>query len=258
MSHFGTTDFALEVALGNVAGYGKVNKFGEARDCDSGDPTDVWDGSDGSTSTKVWEPPTQARVHDIDSTSVNDTSAGTGMRTVEVFGLEDWDSAETSEIVILNGTTPVPTANSYVIIHRMIGRTFGTLGTNDGIIIALAQTDGTETAIILAGEGQTLMAIYGVPSTQTLQIEFLRSDILRLPAGSVKVDGTLLVKENANLATAAFITKERVQFTDERALNRPFPIPKTCTGPCIVKYQVLTNSSNAMVTASFDGYVVDN
>ena len=42
-------DFGLEVALGNIPGYSKVNKFGQATDCDSGIPTDVWDGADGTT-----------------------------------------------------------------------------------------------------------------------------------------------------------------------------------------------------------------
>jgi hypothetical protein len=69
VSYYSSRDFALEVALGKVTGYAPINKFGFALDADSGVPTDIWDGADGTTSTDVWEPPTQARTHDIASTS---------------------------------------------------------------------------------------------------------------------------------------------------------------------------------------------
>ena len=245
-------NFGLEVALGNVSGYSKVNKFGKATDCDSGIPTDVWDGADGATSTDIWIAPTQARTHLIASTSGNDAAAGTGMQTMQVYGLADWDSAETSEIVSVGDTTA-----AYVIIHRIKGLTFGTTGSNEGIITATATTDATITAAIQIGVGQTLMIIYGVPSTQTLQIKKVSSGILRAVT-AVTADLTLFAKENADQATAGFIVKEEYILTSSVPVEEAYDPPKSFTGPCIVKLQVITGSNNSQVTGSFDAYVVDN
>ena len=46
-------DYGVEVAMGLVPGATKVNKFGEAIDCDSGVLTDLWDGANGALSTDV-------------------------------------------------------------------------------------------------------------------------------------------------------------------------------------------------------------
>jgi len=259
MSYIANKDFCLEVALGNVSGYSCINKFGQAPDADSGTLTDVWDGADGTTSTDIWVAPTAARVHAIVSNDTNDTSAGTGLQTCRVYGLTDWDTAETSEVVSMNGTTPVNTSSSYVIIHRMKSLTFGSGGTNAGIVTATAATDSTITAAIQAGEGQTLMAIYGVPSTQTLHLTQIYASVLKsIGVGAVKVDATLLVKENADLATSGFITKERFQYTDQNSLHRDYCPVKSVTGPAIVKMQVETNVANSVATAAFDAYLVNN
>jgi len=258
MSFFGNKDFGLEVALGNVTGYASINKFGEALDCDVNTLTDVWDGADGATSTDIWIPPTQARVHNLTSASANDTSAGTGMRTVEVYGLVDWDTAESSETVTMNGTSDVATSSSYVIIHRMVGKTFGSGGTNAGIITATAVTDATITAAIQAGQGQTLMTIYGIPSTQTINIVHIEASALKATGASTNIDGTILVKENADLATGGFVTKHRFKFSDTEFYDRMFGPPNKFTGPCIIKMQVSASANNTVVASTFDAYVVNN
>lgn len=262
MSYYGDKDFSLEVALGRVSGYSKVSKFGEALDCDSGIDTDIWDGADGVTSTDIWVAPTQARTHTIVSTDIDDSDSGgvnpqsTGMRTVRVYGLTAWNLDETSEDITLDGTTGVVTSNSYVIIHRMEGLTFGSTGSNEGIITATATTDATITAAIQVGEGQTLMAIYGVPSTQTIHIKQVFAGVQGI--ATVDVDAKLLVKENADQSDSGFITKEKYKFTDTDNLDRKYKIPKSFSGPCIVKLQCTSDTNNSAITSAFDAYVVDN
>ena len=150
------SDWSLEVAEGAFAKYHAVAKFGRNPDVDTG-TEDIW--SQGGT----WVPPTAARVHAIVSSSTDDAPAGTGALTVSVNGL-DGSYAEVTETVTLNGTSAVNTANSYVIIHRMIVLTAGSGGTNAGTITATAATDATVTASIQAAKGQTQMAIYQVPA----------------------------------------------------------------------------------------------
>ena len=158
------SDFMFEVAAGKHPGLSSVNKFGRNGDIDTGTiPEDVW------TQGGTWVAPTQARTHDLVSTSANDAAAGTGMRTVEIQGLDaNWDLQ--SETVTLNGTTNVATANTYTRIFRMYGATWGTGLENAGVITATAQTDATVTAAINTGDNQTLMAIYTVPRNHTAYI----------------------------------------------------------------------------------------
>jgi hypothetical protein len=255
MTYITNREFPMEVRQGKTPNFTSVNKFGFATDCDQNVATDIWDGADGTTSTDVWVPPTAARTHDLSSTSGNDIEiSGSGCRTIEVYGLTDWDTAEVSETVTMNGTGNSATSNSYVIIHRMVCRTFGSGATNAGIITATAQTDGTVTAAVKAGEGQTLMAIYGVPSTQNIYLKQIHASILR--GVSASGDLTLLVEEDVDLATSGFITKDRFTFENASPVDRLYWVPKKFNGPCIVKLQVSASANNSQVTAGFDGYVV--
>ncbi len=239
-------------------GWSVINKFGWAPDADKDDPTDVWDGADGATGTKIWVAPTQARKHDIVSAAAADDGApvGTGMRTVRVLGLTDWDTKEVSEDVILNGATPVATVNTYVIIHRLIGLTFGSGGTNAGIIKATAQVDGTVTAMITAGHGQTCMAIFGVPSPQTLLIRHLHATVLRSKV-DVKVDVALLANERPDQADSGFVMKLHAQFGSNQSLRRPFVPALELAGPLIVKLQATTDTNDSEVTAAFDAHIAE-
>ena len=260
MTYIPRSDFALEVALGNVTGYTKINKFGASPDVDT-HITDIWGGADGTTSTDVWVAPTQARIHAIVSADDEDGGAGTdtGMLTCQVYGLTDWDTKESSETVTLNGTTPVNTVGSYVIIHRMKGLTWGSTKNNIGIIKATAATDNTITAIIGATENQTKMAIYGIPSTQTMQVSRITGIITSAPGASViSATGDLLVQENVDVATSAFVSKEDFEFTDERVLDRRYDIYKSFTGPCIVKLQMTASANDKRIIGAFDAFVVDN
>lgn len=252
---FPERDFSADAAGGQVSGYSTVNKFGLALDCDNGVPTDIWDGADGSTSTDLWAGPTATRVHDIVSTSVNDTSAGTGARTIRISGLTSWDSAEVTEDVTLNGTSNVATVNSFVIIHRMKCLTFGSLSSNEGIITATAQVDSTITAAIQAGEGQTLMAIYGVPSTKVLLLVGLYSTVLG--GSGVDITGRILVNENADQPDSGFIAKSKWAIRRDNNFLWKYIPPRIFSGPCIVKVQATSDANNADVAAGFDGYLVD-
>jgi len=256
VSYISGKNFGIEVALGRVAGYAKVNKFGQADDCDSGVATDIWDGADGALSTDIWVAPTTARTHDLKSSEAADASAGTGMRTVQVYGLTAWDAKETSETVTLNGITNVATANAYVIIHRMKGVTFGADETNAGNITATAQTDTTITAAIKAGEGQTLMLIYGIASGQKLCITAGSATALK-GVSTARIDATWMAKENADQSDCAFVTKMRFSFSSTAGMGGSYSPPLSYTGPCIVKLQVVSDTNGVQVAATFDAYVVD-
>jgi len=162
-------NFVLEIAKGNIPKHGLITKFGHNDDIDTGStPEDI---------TNVGGPyvaPTAARVHAIVSTSINDTSAGTGARTVLAYGI-DGSYARITETVTLNGTTPVNTVNSYLHIHLMQVDSSGSGSVNAGVITATAATDATVTCQIDATHGQSESSVYLVPLGYTAYIMRVRA-----------------------------------------------------------------------------------
>ena len=107
--------FEILVGMNELGDYAPQLKFGNNGDVDKDVVEDIWDGGE------TWVAPTTARLHLIASTVVTDTSAGAGARTVQIYGLDSAGALQ-NETVTMNGTTNVTTTNSYIMIHRKIGR----------------------------------------------------------------------------------------------------------------------------------------
>jgi len=166
ISRFGLTEpFNLQVARNQIAYHESVYKFGNnAAVADSLET--IW--SQGGLYSYL----SAATVLKVSSSSTDDASAGTGARTVELFGL-DGDYNEISETVTLNGQTAVNTTQSFLRINRMIVRSAGSGGANAGVIYAGTGTVTTGVPAniyaIINGDGsnQTLMALWTVPAGYT-------------------------------------------------------------------------------------------
>ena len=262
------TDSTLEAAKGSITGLDTANKFGRNIQVDSGITADVWDGGHTLASggnSLIWLAPTAARIHQITSSSTADDGtpegAGAGAQAVRVWGLQTWDSVESFEDVILNGTANVATANSYVIINRMktipVGTTYNI---NTGSITATADTDNTVTARIRAGQGQTQSTIYGVPSTCKLYMGRLYGNVNKAAGAAQLMDMTLLVAEHPDLNATAFTGKHTfgLQTVGTSALTINYYVPKVFEGPAIIKIQSVSGTINMDVSAGFDAYVVAN
>jgi hypothetical protein len=157
-------DFFVEVIKGNVSGHSMVNKFGYNLSIDTGSvPEDVWNGGGLYAAFNA----TAAEIVEVFSSDAADDSAGTGARTVDLFGL-DGSYNETSETVILDGVTPVNTVNSYLRLDRAIVITAGTGGSNAGVITARQSvtTANVFTAIPIS-RNQTNIAAYTIPAGKT-------------------------------------------------------------------------------------------
>jgi hypothetical protein len=255
----------LDIAQGSVTGHYAVNKFGRNIEIDASVTADVWDGGHTLASggvSLIWVAPTQARIHDIVSSSASDDGApvGVGARTIRVYGLTSWDTAETYEDITMNGTTNVPTANSYVIIHRMEVLTKGATSSNVGIIKATAQTDNTITAQIQASSGQTEMAIYGIPSTQTAYMYSFYGELDKAGGAAGVVDMCLLSNPEPDAELTNFLIKHRfgLQTVGTSSYMHSFNPPKKFAGPVILKSSVISGTNNMDVSSGFDMVLVDN
>jgi hypothetical protein len=252
-----------DIALGRVPGFSTIDKFGRAPSGIQTTATDIWDLADATPTSQLWVPPTQARIHNLSSSSAEDGAGGaTGALTVRIYGLTSWSTLEVSEVVPLNGTGNVATANEYVIIHRMKVLTAGSADGAVGIITATAQTDGTVTAAILPGPGigQTRMAIYGVPSCCKLLIYGYVASQLRATAGqTIATNISLLVNESPNTNLDLFLGKETDALfgSGDSSEPRPYFVPKPVDGPAIVKFQAAASAADTDLSVRFDALLVE-
>lgn len=238
----------LVIGSDQLRGAKHVNKFGHITFVSCACTLeDVWDLGG------IYTYPTTARIHDIVSTSSDDTACGIGARTLEIEGL-DIKYNEIKETIIFDGTCSVPTTNEYFRVYRMRVVTVGSNLYNVGQITATAQTDGTASAGILAGSiggNQTHMAIYTVPAGKVAYLTQIYSSIGKKQ--SVKSTFDLLVRDST-LANAAFNTK----FTSDGnstgstyVCHHPSPY-LVIKSKSDIKIDATTTSSGANLTAGFD------
>jgi hypothetical protein len=256
------TDLMFEIARGNMAGISGINKFGRAPSGVQTTATDIWDRADATPTQSVWTAPIQARIHQIVSSSGSDDGnpVGVGARTLRIYGLTAWNTAEVNEDITLNGTTNVPTVNSYVIIHRMKVLTKGATNVNVGTITATADTDGTVTAQINIGEGQTQMAIYGIPSTQTAYLPCFYASLNKSSAAAATLNVSLLVNPEPDSELINFLVKNTrgLQSTGKSDSQWFFMPYYKIEGPAIIKIQAIASANDIECSAGFDLILVDN
>ncbi|MCK5019385.1 MAG: hypothetical protein KAS32_20170 [Candidatus Peribacteraceae bacterium] len=167
-----------------------------------------------------------------------------------------------SEDIIMDGTDGTDTVGSYVIIHRMKCLTYGTSGPNLGVITAVAAVDGTITAQISIGAGQTLMAIYGIPSIQTAYMPnfYVNLHDNTSPATATEISFSLLVNEIPDTLTTKYLIKHiggLISFGTS-ASDIPFRPYKKIVGPAIIKVQSIGSADDLFVSAGFDIILIDN
>jgi len=188
----------------------------------------------------------------VSSTSVNDTSAGTGARTVKVTYLNATGNGPFTETITLNGTTAVNTvATNIALIEKMEVVTVGSVGGNEGTIRIHTTTagGGSVWASIATSDNRTYWAHHYVPVGKTM---FFSTAI----AGASVVSGSITVNVlnpvNTNI----------VQFNPGGTLryntatnHMHFYVPIKITGPAIVFLNSRPDTTTASTTFAAFGYV---
>ena len=262
LAHTDSTEYNLLVSRGLIPGVASVIQIGRAPMGVQTTISDIWNRCDATPTQQIWTQPTVTRVHNIVSTSASDAPAGVGALAVLVTGLTSWSTAESSEVVVLNGVVSVATVNSYVIIHRMAAiaqATTTNVGINAGIITATAVIDVTITAQIDASQAITQMAIYGIPSTKTFYVDNFAA-YLNDSAAAARVDVQFRINFNpdvqrfgyANGATLLVQNQGSSAIILDLSLTQPIP------GPAIIKIQGIGSAADLDLTAGFAGYLIDN
>lgn len=252
ISRVGTSEpFELQVSRGQIAYHKTLFKFGFNPDVDDSLET-IW--AEGGLYSYL----SAATVLKVSSSSANDTSAGTGARTVELFGL-DADYDEINETVILSGQTAVNTTQSFLRVNRMIVRSAGTGGTNAGVIYAGTGTvtsgvPANKYATVSAGDGQSLMALWTVPRGYTAYV--------------TQTDITVATTQNNKYATVSFLARpfgEVFQVKDkfaksESGHNQVYTFPLKFEEKTDLEMRCIGDSAGAdiAIAAAFDLVYIQN
>jgi hypothetical protein len=228
-----TESFELQVARGLIAGHSLVNIFGHQQ-------------SIGTTSICVWENPTAYvfPASAVPMTMVSTSAADVGV-TKLISGL-DADYKPISESIVLNGTTPVITTNSYLRINNVRTTAGNAVGT------ATFVNGGITYAKILAGLGQTQMAQYTVPAGHTFYLT--RVDVFSQLSGGSGNYCTYDVR--AQLPNGVIYSILQSPFTQRYEARRvvPFPYAEKTS----LQWHANSNSSTAAVGVVIEGILVKN
>lgn len=196
-------EFWLQVARGQIRGHSIVHIFGYNPDVDSANEETVW------TAGGLYQHLSSPATMTVSSSSASDTSAGVGARTIYILGINS-TGGEVSEIVTLNGQTPVNTTHTYTEIQRCNVVTAGSTAHNVGnISIGTGTvTSGVPAVIyghILATENASLMGHYTVPIGYT---GYLISGNMSCGAtqANKSIIGRLKLKTNGVVLTSAIVT----------------------------------------------------
>lgn len=220
----------IPISAGTVQGYSHINKFGY-RDTIPNSFQTIWDG----TTDYVYS--AAAPV-----SAIADNTASDNNGTVEVQGL-DQNYAPATETLTIGGSA---STTQFVRVFRARMVTANTGSTNvDEIRI---QNGGTDEAIIKAGAGQTLMALYTIPAGKT-------GYLLKLNA-SIDANNDALFRLYARPFGRAF--NVRGQFgVFASGFNYDYPVPLKFEEKTDIEVKALSQN-NVGGGAIFDIILVDN
>lgn len=231
----------LDIATGAITGYVGVHKFGAATIGAS--EVTIWDGAND------YPFPSSASQLDVQSDDVNDTSDGTGARTVTIQGLDsNWSSIE--ETLSLNGTTPVITSASFLRVFRAWVNTAGSGSTAAGEITI--ENTGVVIAKILVGNNQTLMCVYTIEAGCT---GYTMGAHASVDSGK-SVELTFKVRDNS-ITDSVFRSKEIIQLYQTNTHTAPF-VPTILPEKTDIKIQGLASGAGTAIGVSFNLILVPN
>lgn len=247
MTFIPNKDFRYSVAEGNVNGASTVNKFGYNDDVDSGSEEII--AKFGGTFLIM----TGADNLDIVSSSVNDTAAGTGARSVFISGI-DGSGEPVSEIVAMAGTSNATTVNTYVGVNRMYVLSSGSLGYNDGTITVTDNggSFGTQ-ASIEPNISVTQQLIYHTTVGKNFLADWLFFNINKISGGASPVVTIRGYSYSRVIATTFEVFKITIDTDVENTVELNPSQPFVIGGQEVLYFTAESNQNNTIVRGRFSG-----
>ena len=242
----------LDLSLGRVSGFEAGVKFGRNPDVDAAE--DVWDL--GGTYTGQPDSYTPELIEAF-SSDANDTSAGTGARTIRIFGLKTSTSTDyESEDITLNGATGVDSVNTWWRVNRAYVLTAGSGGGNAGIVTFRAKTTTANVfGEIPTGLNQTTIAAYTVPFGKSFVLRNIRAAITKSGGSAASATISFRVREQGGVyrAVRVFDLQTGAMLDDAEYAGSVF-----AAGSDIKVRVDAVSTTNLICDASFQFVLVDD
>lgn len=226
--------FPLQVARGLVDGYSTVNIYG-------------YQPSVAQTFIPVWENAT-AYTYPVAATQMHLSGTAGDTATILITGL-DANYAVISELLVLNGATPVTTVKSYLRINQM-QVSIGSATNPAGAVYLKDLTDTITYAQINAGIGRTQMGLYTVPAGYTFYLQRVNiytslngNNYATYQNKTISSAGVVLITQQAPFA---------ISYEALRIMPRPI-LEKTD-----IQLMCKVNANTGAIGVSQEGYLIKN
>jgi len=243
--------YLYDIAEGSISGHTPFAKLG-------------YNDNVGSTEEDIW---TQSSVYpwiaapgialEVVSSDVNDTVAGTGVQKVRV-GYLDADYSEHSEILSMNGTTPVPLTDTSILRVNYIRATqVGTgLVAAGNITCRLVGGAATVYRAIVAGYTRGRGLIYTVPLGKTLYITSIAISSNHTTAGKVvRWTGRAQVDDTAPTVRVPFFQPFFEMHTGDSQFYRNFEMPIKIPATADLKMSAISNGATSFCSCALRGWL---
>jgi hypothetical protein len=191
--------------------------------------------------------PTTAVAMEVVSSSANDASGNTGIRVVEIHGLNiNFD--EISETLTMNGVTPVACTNLYRRINNFHGMDVGSNGVAVGTILLRGAGAGVTYSQITAGGNMALQCIFTIPNNY-------RGFVIGWSAGATTKDTKILLRAKRDwdlgILTNLFLFQDVIVHSGGHTY-KPLDIPLSLPPKCDIKVSAAALVAGAQVSASIE------
>jgi hypothetical protein len=205
----------------------------------------------------VYSYPASASVMTISSSSASDTAAGTGARTVTIYGL-DGSYNQINETVSLNGQTAVSTTNSYLRVFHLTVNTAGSGGAAAGTIYAGtgSLTTGKPANVYAAytADGGATACVYTIPAGYTGYVfDFLCSSGVSAVANAYSSIGLY-----GRPYGGVFDNTIQGRCANGGAFAIPLNYPIYFSEKSDIEVRALSSTAGANITANFSILLVKN
>lgn len=249
-----TIDYPCAIALGHIPGHQSFRGWGERTGVTAVTAgNDVWQG------TAVLCPLPDQTVGEqmtIVSTSAADdgSPAGTGIRNLDVHGLDILGNPQ-SEIVVMNGVTPVNTVRTdWRFTQSIHAETVGTGGVAAGTISIYRTGDATRVYnVLVPGGNMSLNAERMIPAGRTFYMTNLSVTATDNTAVSIRLRSTSTFEDT--LTNGHFFLFKDVSTMQNSSREKTFRVPLKFPALSVLKFTAYASSAGAAVAVNFDGWI---
>jgi hypothetical protein len=243
--------YLFDIAEGNVSGHTPFAKLG-------------YNAAVGNTEEDIW---TQSTVYpwiaaggialEVVSSDGNDTLAGTGVQKVRVSYL-DADYSAQSEVLNMNGATPVPLTDTTILRVNSIRATqVGTGGVAAGnITCRLVGGAATVYRAIVAGYTRGRGAVYTVPLGKTLYLTSIAVSSGHTTSGKVvRWTGRAQVDDTAPTVKLDFFQPFFEIITQDSSFHRDFEMPIVVPATADLRISAVSEPATSYCSCALRGWL---